>query len=211
MRRATARSARAPSGRSSSSRPIPAPISATIPRWASISTRFTSAATCSAALVPSSAPTATWCGNRRCWAPARSSSLCSPTWRRGRALGQNRRAALTISMRPLPRATSSAPTTQPSAPSCSAGSAIRAPRRRPPGSPVSGRRHPPAVTLQSLDPALLRWLGPLRSLCFRGCFYKFSRRYMRMSSELGFLHWRFFRAPWIFLILFQIHMGGNIE
>ena len=55
---------------------------------------------------------------------------------------------------------------------------------------------------QVAEAALLRSLGPLRGPCFRRCFYKFSRRYMRMSSKLGFLHWRFFRVPWMFLILF---------
>ena len=59
--------------------------------------------------------------------------------------------------------------------------------------------------------ALLRSLGPVRGPCFRRCFYKFSRRYMRMSSKLCFLHWRFFRASWMFLILFQINIGGNVE
>ena len=67
------------------------------------------------------------------------------------------------------------------------------------------------VLHKSIKPALLRSLGPLRGPCFRRCFYKFSRRYMRMSSKLGFLHWRFFRVPWMFLILFQINMGGNFE
>ena len=59
--------------------------------------------------------------------------------------------------------------------------------------------------------ALLRSLGPVRGPCFRRCFYKFSRQYMRMSSKLCFLHWRFFRASWMFLILFQINIGGNVE
>ena len=69
------------------------------------------------------------------------------------------------------------------------------------------------TTAQGLvrHPALLRSLGPLRGPCFRRCFYKFSRRYMRMSLKLCFLHWRFFRASWMFLILFQINMGGNVE
>ena len=66
-------------------------------------------------------------------------------------------------------------------------------------------------TFLQIRPALLRSLGPLRGPCFRRCFDKFSRRYMRMSSKLCFLHWRFFRASWMFLILFQINMGGNVK
>ena len=83
----------------------------------------------------------------------------------------------------------------------------------PPGS-KSGKRYYQLLieSLQKLPkPALLRSLGPLGGPCFRRCFYKFSRRYMRMSSKLCFLHWRFFRASWMFLILFQINIGGNVE